>query len=417
MFQDRKHPCRRRFEPDFSRFPSVVFESDDWGACETAPNPVSACQYLQLFGRRQDAVTGTLESPAHLEALFAVLRRHCGVDKQTAVFTAFTSMGNPDFPAIEEAGFQRYIDIGFDQGVPPAWCSDGVLERMRAGQQEGLWEPEYHSLLHHVSPRLWMELLNADSREGQLARNLFKLQIYAQGRHIPEYEGYTLPEQNECIRTGFSRFRNAFGYLPRAAVTSDAYPETEILWAVNGIRTICLKNCRVNSGEVVVYSTKPWNNQDVYASLGAYQPELDAVYLTRNAFFEMNASNQDCAGNSAGEILQVFQRNQKQYNEPSIISTHRINYCSSSEAVTRLRLQELDRLLSLLEEAGVCFLSSHELSELYRQGWSRRGNILRKWCDNAEVPDFAADFYRLPDLKKIPRSKLPTGNYLVKERT
>ncbi len=417
MFQNRNNNDQRRFQPDFTRFPAAIFESDDWGACETAPDPASALRCLELFGRSPDSVTSTLESSASLEALFDVLRKHHGADGQPAVFTAFTSMGNPDFTAIAANGFEAYADIGFDRGLPPAWHREGVLDKMRAGQKDGIWEPEYHSMLHHVSPRLWMQLLNSNSQDGHLARELFKLQIYAQNRHIPEYEGYTLPEQNAIIRTGFNRFCNAFGRMPHAAVTSDAYPETEILWVANGIRTICLKNCRINSGEVVVYPTKPWNNQNVYTCLGAYQPELDAIYLTRNAFFELDGFSRDGGGNSATEVLRVFQRNQKQYNEPAIISTHRSNYCSFNSGINRIRLQELGRLLTLLKDAGVSFLSSHELAELYRLGWSRRGNILRKWCDDAELPEFDAHLFRLPGLKPVSGASPPAGNYLMGERT
>jgi hypothetical protein len=239
----------RKFEIDPERFPAVVFESDDWGACERIPSAEIAEKNKELLGWWQPK----LENIFELEELFSVIGKYIGIDNQKAVFTAFTSVGNPDYDAIRANGFTRYCDIGIDEGFPTPWNGDGIIEKMREGVRRGIWAPEYHSMLHHTSTKLWLELLRGEGPQNEYARKLFDLNCYLQDRHLPEYEKFTVREQREMIDTGMERFHRAFGYAPNAAVTSDAYPITVSLWAAAGINTVSLINCRVNSGEVVVY--------------------------------------------------------------------------------------------------------------------------------------------------------------------
>lgn len=390
--KSNQYQPRRRIDP--GQFPVVVFESDDWGACETVPSPGHAALYrrvLKEFGRENAWADCTLERAEDLKELYEVLASFSGPDGISPVFTAFTSMGNPDYRKIREHNFSEYHDISLEDGFPEPWDSRGVLDAYREGTELGVWSPEYHSMLHHTSPRRWLELLNARTPDGELARKLFDLGIYYQLRHIPEYEGYNIREQFEFIHTGFSRFERLFGRTPGAAVTSDAYPETEMLWAARGARTICLKNCRINSGEVIVYPNKPWNMQDVYAQIGDYQPVLDAVFLTRNVFMEH--------GTSVEEVLNTVERVWNFHREPAVISTHRCNYCSLDPGYKAGNLKRLAAVLEALCRRGALFLTSGELGDLYRQGWSERkiGNkvLYRKWFDDAGI------------------SRMPPGNHLL----
>ena len=388
---------QRRFEMDPEQYPVVVFESDDWGACETVP-PCSQKEYRQLLQKYTGntvASGGSLETPEELEAIFNTLQNFRGRDHFPAVFTAFTCMANPDFAAIAASNYQKYQDIAINDGFPSGWGGTGVISKTLEGRHRAVWEPEYHSMLHHTSPKLWLELLSGSGKEAELARELFQLQCYYQLKHIPEYEGYNIREQFEFINTGFARFEKLFGHTPAAAVTSDAYPETELLWAARGVRTVCIKNCRVNSGEVVVYPNKPWNMQDVYARIGDYEPFSDVVYLTRNVFMEQQ--------HDAAEVLQSIDNNFCRYREPVVISTHRSNYCSSNPKQLTKGLKRLATVLAALEKRQVIFLTSGELGDLYRQGWSSRlyGEQLlyRRWFAEAEIPDFATG--------------LPVGNHLL----
>ena len=239
----------RRYEIDWSLYPSVVFESDDWGACELTPDMPSFEKYSAIMRKcgKNVSYSSTLESPADLERIFGILGQYHGADGLAAVFTAFTGLGNPDFAAIRANGFGEYIDIGLDVGVPAPWERGDITGKMRSGVNLGVWAPEFHSFLHHTSPKMLIKRLNSSGPEGERARELFDINCYYQGEHVPEYEGLNAKEQFDWVNKCMKRFRNIFGFAPNAAVTSDAYPETELIWAANGIKAICLKNCRINS--------------------------------------------------------------------------------------------------------------------------------------------------------------------------
>lgn len=95
---------------DWNKYRAVVFESDDWGACEHVRHRADAAalrHILDQIGAGPSRLDGTLESPDDLERLYCVLESVRGCDGQPAAFTAFMPMGNPDFAAIAASDFQR----------------------------------------------------------------------------------------------------------------------------------------------------------------------------------------------------------------------------------------------------------------------------------------------------------------------
>ncbi len=416
----------RKFEIDWRKYPSVVFESDDWGACERARDQIAADKIRMLYkkysGRNRPVIT-TLETGNDLEKIYRFLEKYKGIDNIPAVFTVFVCTANPDFTKIRANGYSRYEDIGLDEGVPESWERGNTAEKLREGYDRGSFYPGFHSSLHHTSPYLWMQLLRDNSDKGKLARALFDMQCYAQGEHLPEFNGMNLKIQNKWISGGVARFKNIFGFTPDIAITSDAYPDTETVWALNGINTVCLKNSRSNHGETIVYATKPWNMQDIYAKIGDYNEIRDVIYITRNAFFESGMA--PGWNDSAADVLRAVTRNLDEFCEPSIVSTHRINYVSLDKKMVEKRFSELGKLLDGLCKMGVHFLTTSEVSQLYRQGWSVRkfGNktILRKWHKNAKISKsiFHGRIIKPVNggsLKSFDTSGLRLGSYfLVKE--
>jgi hypothetical protein len=371
---------------DWERFAPVVFESDDWGGCEAVPDAEAASALQPLWDELLEhprPIATTLESPADLTRLYETLSGFAGDDGIPAVFTAFMPMGNPDFAAIAAGGFERFCDIGISDGVPPRWERGDLLAAWRDGAARGVFEPEYHGRLHHNGPRPWLALLRGEGPRAELARASFEHEVYCQGIHLPEFEAMDVREQYQWNLVGVQRFEAAFGRTPAAGITSDAFPETETIWALLGIRTVCLKSCRVNSGQIVVYTTKLWNNQDPDVPIGAHDPVNDVIYLTRNAFFE-------CAGGksqSAEAVLPVI-RSRWAEGEPAVVSTHRANYVSLDAVRAETGFTELSALLQSLHDCGARFLTTAEVSDLYRQGWSLREfggtKILRRWSPEAE---------------------------------
>jgi hypothetical protein len=187
--------------------------------------------------------------------------------------------------------------------------------------------------------------------------------------------------QHEWVSRAVQRFDNIFGFRPRAGVTSDALPLTEAVWSVNGLEVFCLKNARNHRGEVIVYHNKPWNSQDVHCPMGAYNAALDLVYLSRNVHLDGVAF----AG-QAQELDEVTAAARAcwQRGEPVVINTHRSKYVNLDEEQAARGYGVLSELLKwLAAQDGVRFLTTAELGQLYRDGYSVRsvgaGRVLRQW--------------------------------------
>lgn len=419
---ERNRKWKLKHSIDFNRFKAVIFESDDWGACEFSKDIHTMNDVAKIISSSSFAAN-TLEKSQDLERLYKTLEKFSGCDGIPANFTAFMCVGNPDYKAIAEAKYSKYYDVGADTGFPCGWGREGLQDKWRQGVKRGVFHPEFHANLHHSNPKLWLKKLNEDSPAGEHYRSLFKLQSYMNSEHLPEYEDMNLREQNKWVKTGISRFENIFGFTPSCGVTSDATPLTEIVWASHGIRVVCLKNSRINCGVVVAYDTKPWNNQNIYTPMGAYNDLYDVVYLTRNVYFESE---------EAQEVLPVINNRWKTFNEPAVICTHRCQYVSLDSGVTERGFKKLENLLSALtSQKGVRFLNSKELGELYYRGWSIRtlqnGDILRKWSKNAEpiILDCTKTVCRSLEDGKLYKGikdgksilfELPLGDYIIENK-
>jgi hypothetical protein len=127
--------------------------------------------------------------------------------------------------------------------------------------------------------------------------------------------------------------------------------------------------------------------QDVYARLGDCSSIADCAFLTRNVFCENGVPGE--------EVLNVIERNRNVYNEPSVISSHRLNYCCFIDERREKNLTRLDQILTKLDKQGYYYLTSAELASIYRKGWSKRrvGDkvLFRKWFMEADVPAYAAN--------------------------
>ena len=403
---------------DWKKYPSVVFESDDWGACQTVRNNEHAKLlkklYFEMHGHERE-FTGTLETPESLQNLFYVLNTFKGADGLPASFTAFTCFSNPDFEKIKKSNYSEYHEISIDKGFPSEWKRGDIVGKMRQGVEMGVWAPEYHGTLHHVSPIVLMERLRSKSKEGKIFRKLFDSGAFFFYEHIPEYDGADVTEQFNMVQRGIGYFKNAFGVSPQSAITSDAYPETEIVWAINGIRTIQLKTAKLNDDTPTVYNTKPWNFQDIYAEMGQYNPMLDVIYMERNVFFEGYKKY------PAAEIMEVIERRINS-GKPSIISTHRCHYSSVDKEYEKRSLDDLKKLLQLIAlRKDVSCLTTSEVGQLYRHGCSLRRfgdkNILRIYSEDAELFGVIEKFKSAKSLKdgrKYNPGKISeTGVYLL----
>lgn len=355
-----------RHSLDWKSHPAVVFESDDWGACEYAPTRQEweRQKALTPTGEWQPYFDGRLESPDDMERLGAVLESVRDSRGHPAVFTAFTCLANPDFAKIAAGGGKNYHDLMVDEGFPSPWPGRDVVASWQKAVACGIWEPEFHARFHHTHAADWLALLRDPSPEGDRARGRFSRQIYCQDRHFPEYRAMTRAEIVSWISPAIEAFRRIFGRLPEAGVTSDATAEVEAVWAEHGMRIFCLRNFSIPGAPPIIYHTKPWNNQDASTPMGAWNPQTDVIYLSRNIFFEPAHDPEYSFDRTMDHIRQVWAR-----NEPAVISTHRINYVHYRPEKEECGLRELRRVLeALVETPGIQFLSTREVAARYRHG-------------------------------------------------
>jgi hypothetical protein len=342
---------------DWKTRPSVVFESDDWGSCEFAS---SRADYELFLGREPGNVwrSARLETPKDLKRLYSLLEQYRDKNARAAVFTAFFCMANPNYDAIRASGFQEYHDIPIDAGMPSPWTHDGLVKAWRDGVRRGVLAPEFHGRLHHTQPSLWLKLLQDGDAE---AAWRFAHSIFIQNEHLPEYEGLSDEETREWVRPAVGTFTRLFSACPTAAVSSDATPLTEKVWAELGMKTFCLRNFSIPGAPPIVYSNKPWNNQDPDTPMGARNPGTGVTYLSRNIFFEPAVDGQYSFSRTISHLEQVWQR-----NEPAVISTHRVNYLNWNCEVEEFAWRELERLLAYLSSRGdVHFHTSAEIARIF----------------------------------------------------
>ena len=353
-----------------SRRKIIVFESDDWGGLgwpdlrtyrKAMRNPdIRSAVNRSAAWRISATAMDSLESVADLDALVGLLLRFRGGDGRPAVFTPVYFLANPDYDAIRARGFTAYYDRGIDAEYPPPWRARGdVLAKARAGICLGVWAPESHNTraAGHFDPHKWVRLLREGKDRGFSA--FFDLRMIGKPAEVTtdkglEFDSMGLDELNRWVKTGTNYFRNAFGYAPRVSGLADARGRCKALAEImekilarHGVKTI------LNAAN---------------RAMGAYNRELDLVYIKRNAVFEpLGIKARATKGgwkSCYAEILKAWSENQ-----PAIVNTHRVNYTSLDPAKKAESLRQLECLLALVqkEHPEAVYHSSYELGRNYRR--------------------------------------------------
>ena len=154
----------------------LVIESDDWGAIRVAGPAVwkrLAAAGIRVDRSRYDSLD-CLEKRADFEALMNLIDAHRDAAGNAAIFTFNTVMGNPDFDAIQESGFETFRhqhlfdSYGYYHGedLEPLW---------RSAAERRLIRPQLHAREHLNTP-LWMRDLKSGHSETRLA---FQHRFYA----------------------------------------------------------------------------------------------------------------------------------------------------------------------------------------------------------------------------------------------
>lgn len=348
----------------------VVFESDDWGSIRMPS--LKTFQILKKQGidlgigeSLRYNLSDTLAVKEDLSLLFSCLSKFKDRNDRSPVFTALSVVSNPDFKKIQESDFNEYFYEPFTATLEKYGISDS-FELWEEGKSKGLFVPEFHGR-EHLNVSVWMRALKNRDRDtmiafmegfwGYMNHKDHKSEIMYQAAFDIEYKS-DIEYQKKILRSGLDLFEKIHGQKSRYFVPPNG-PFNNILEKTaykSGIRYI---------GASKIHKEPQGNGQFKYHLnwLGK-QNRNGQLYITRNAFFEPNAPNNDWVNSCLKEIFLAFK-----FRKPAVISTHRTNYIGSLNPTNRDNsLEKLNELLMTITNKwpDVEFMTSSELGDLIK---------------------------------------------------
>ena len=344
--------------------PLLLFESDDWGAvrmpgrlefeklAETGID-VHTCPYDRI---------DTLEGKDDLEALFNLLTHHRSSTGLSPRFTFNAVLGNPDFDAIRDSGFEHF----FHEDLFESYChyhGEDLRAVWAQAMDEKLIRPQFHGR-EHLNVGLWLKDLKAGRLETKMAFNsnyyghTTRTSSPRQSNYLaafwPQSQSH-FDEIKDIVEDGLNLFEKLFGYRSRSFIP-----------------------CNYVLPEALEAETASFGIELIQGQRGQLQPSADGssvskrrsytgqrnkhgqLFSVRNVKFEpFEDLSHDWVASALKEIKSAFF-----WGTPAIISTHRANYVSGMDLKNRDRnLRLLDTLLRkiLVAWPDVEFVSSDDL--------------------------------------------------------
>lgn len=336
----------------------VIFDSDDWGMLGI--RDLEGFQRLKAKGYSfgdKNCDYYSLELPEDMEALYRVLSRHRDSVGLPPIFSCNFVVTKPDYEKIIKTGFREFYFLDLSQGVPGLWKNrDKLFNTYKEGIKRGVVYPGYHGLCH-FNYDAWLAALRNGDPDLQdcikehigyipsLRRDAISYEYLAKVNPITFL---SLSEQEEKIKKGVAIFKKIFGFSPVVTIAPKCVwnSNTEKVWHKYGIKYIGAGNRRVDTQSVPNHRLGEKN-------------QWNMIYLTRNVNFE--PVRQNACQDAFIEIDFLFKTQQ-----PAIIETHCINYLSSIKNFREKSLDQLDKLLYLIEEKypEVVYLTSQQFGEI-----------------------------------------------------
>jgi hypothetical protein len=344
----------------------VIFESDDWGtirmASQVAYNrlsrlgyPVDQCAY-NMF----DA----LECNSDIELLLEILSSVKDGNGKHPVITANCLSANPDFIAIKDNLFSEYVYEPVERTYARYQNSNRVNELMKQGLDLGLLRMEFHGR-EHVNVENWMNSLRNNEPDSIAAFNegMFTVSKGKKSSCREEYLDAFAARTQEAlasipskIEEGCNLFENRWGYRP-SSIIAPCYIWPDI------VETSCLDQgiTHIQSGRVRIIPIDYSKNKYIRVYNGKFN-QNGQQYGVRNASFEPSSyRNFDWVNSCLNEVANAFL-----WNQPAIISVHRLNFIGSIQIENRdtnlVKFKQL--LIQLLKRwPDIQFTSTDQLRE------------------------------------------------------
>jgi hypothetical protein len=348
----------------------LIFESDDWGSIRMPSLKVYESlkrQNVNLESEGGDLFNrfDTLENEDDLTALFNVLTSVKDKYGKHAVFTAVCNTANPNFDAIRENKFEKYIYESFIDTYEKYHGSRRVFSLWQEGISQGVWMPQSHSR-EHLNVNLWMNALRNSDKEALIG---FDQGMWGYDRKggMPSFQrafiygkNHELEGHFDIIKDGLLHFESIFGFSSLLFVPP------------NGIMDESLEKATAECGVKALFAVfKNYRPKEHYRERLSikYLGKTNALgqkYILRNCLFEPNQPGLDWVEVAMKDIDYCF-KNQM----PAILGPHRKNFVGGLHEINREK--SLDILRKLLKKViakypDVEFASTPDLIEVMNDG-------------------------------------------------
>lgn len=308
----------------------------------------------------------SLASNADWSSLFDVLQAHKDFKGNSAIFTGFCIVANPDFKKIRENDFIEYNYEPFTETLKRYPAHNLVPDLIQEGIQKRLFHPEFHGR-EHLNIKRWMKALRMGNKATRIAfdHNVSGINFRVSNEIKTVYQAafdvddiYDTKEQSDILIDGLKLFKNTFGHNAKFFVPPNYRLNNSLngILSGNGIQFI-------NSGKI---ATQPLGKGKMKRSIrymGMPTGIENQLYMTRNCVFEPSSHQKsDWINSCLKEIEAAFR-----WKKPAIVSTHRVNYVGYLDKNNRTNgLKSLDELLLRIIQKwpNVEFLSSTQTANL-----------------------------------------------------
>ena len=313
------------------RVPTLVLESDDWGA-------------------------GPLAQADALRRIAQVLQRHRDAAGRAPVMSLALVLAVPDGPSIRTEGRYRALERDDPRFAP-------LLAALRAGAASGVFSLQLHGLEHY-----WPATLMASG--DPVVQGWLRSPVPASTEQLPPHlqsrwvDASVLPsgalpaaEMRAAVAAEVAAYARIVGEPPRIVVppTFVWTRAVEQAWAAAGLRGVVTPGWRYPGRDA---EGRPGGDEGPIVN-GERAGEL--CYLVRTDYFEPTR------GRGARHALGVFDRAVAE-GRPCVLENHRDNFIHSP-AACEASLCELDALAAgaLEREPRLRFMSTRELERIVRE--------------------------------------------------
>jgi hypothetical protein len=343
--------------------PLVVLQSDDWGRVGVRDR--EGWEELRNLGvnlgeRNYDFYS--LETSDDVEAVGALLKRHCDSTGRPACLGMNFMMANVNFAKVRSDHFRQIHLRPLSEGLPEGWNRPGLFEAHEEGIAAGVFSPALHGMTHFCRPAVERYLRDPGER-GTFLRTLWNAGVPYIHWRMPwigfEYsdpgengrEVFLSSEiQQGMIADAVKSFAKLFSKTPRSACAPGyrANGSTHSEWAKHGIQ---------------VAQNGPGSGMPPHFDI--HHEATGILHLYRTMDFEPSAGQEF----SVNDCLRLAEESFA-LGIPAIVSVHSINVHSTLRDFRSRTLRLLDEFLSTLEAKypDLLYVRDEDIYDLVAKG-------------------------------------------------